>query len=338
MGVIIIKYMNTRQVWVALVYVVSLAHSLSRTHPLSGMTMQKSLTLKDVHGSVLENLRITSRTGPCLTIRSSSELLLRNLSIGPCRGVGIRIEHSEGVTIETSLIRSSTSSMYAIKSTGISVRDAVSKNATGSKPRGQCFQSNDCDGPITIDNLTCLQSSDLDPEDGVNFYKTRGTPKNPVVIKNSFFRGGGPSRSGCGILLGDDDGSYQYAINNYLEDPGQCGIGVSGGSHNIVQGNVVYAANALGWNNVGIYAWDQHDSQCRNITIRDNTVYYVNKKGILNNRWFAPNCAVSLEGNEWLGKDPGKEEMLFKWSDNIPEEEEEEERKEKMFMCSCVEV
>ena len=313
--------MNTVHLWVLLVFVVSPVHCSLRTHPLSGTTMQKSVTVKNEHGLVLKDLILTSTSGNCLTLDGCSEILLQNVTIGPCAEVGIQIKHSNNVIVERSTISTSTGSIYAVASRNLQVLHTVSKGATGPSPRGQCFQSNDCDGPILIDNLTCLQSDLLDPEDGVNFYKTRGAKDRPIVIQNSYFEGGGPSKSGCGILLGDDDGSYQYALNNYLEAPGQCGIGMSGGSNNVIEGNVVYSPEVLPWSNVGIYVWDQHDSGCQTIEVKENIVYFRNKGDFVNDRWFASNCEVIHTGNEWLYEDLGRDAMLEYWNPDLPTNE-----------------
>ena len=53
--------------------------------------------------------------------------------------------------------------------------------------------------------------------------------------------------------------------------------------------------------NVGLYVWDQYNSNCRNITVRGNWVNWTKKDGTVAGAWNGNNCGT-IEGwsdNAW---------------------------------------
>lgn len=118
------------------------------------------------------------------------------------------------------------------------------------------------------------------PEDGINLYVSSGTAASPIVVEGNRIRGGGPSTSGGGTLLGDGGKTSAYQISRFdvLADPGQYGTAVAGGSQMTIEGNVVYARQQA-FTNVGIYAWDQYASACSDVTVKNNRVDWTSKNG-----------------------------------------------------------
>src|SRR5262249_4717665 len=119
--------------------------------------------------------------------------------------------------------------------------------------------------------------------------------------------GGGPSRSGGGIMLGDNGGSYQIAQHNILVDPGQYGIAVSSGSHMSIVDNSVFGRQQ-GFTNVGIYVWNQYRSECASIAVKGNKVRWFKMSGEPNSFWDAGNCGkiTGLETNDFAADLSGK--------------------------------
>lgn len=76
---------------------------------------------------------------------------------------------------------------------------------------------------------------------------------------------------------------------NTLADTGQVGIGVAGGSHIRVLGNVI-TSGAHPWSNVGLYVWNQGGTACSNIEVRDNRVTWRRADGRYNPTWVAGSC------------------------------------------------
>jgi len=116
------------------------------------------------------------------------------------------------------------------------------------------------------------------PEDAINLYRCNGTAASPIQVVGNWIRGGGPSQSGGGIMLGDNGGSYEVAKDNILVNPGQYGMAISGGSNMTIQNNKIYS-KAQSFSNVGLYVWAQQGDgtsayTISNATVTGNQVYF----------------------------------------------------------------
>lgn len=123
-----------------------------------------------------------------------------------------------------------------------------------------------------------------DTEDIVSIYKSGGaSATSPLVIENNAFQGSNwTSTSGSGLMLGDGGGSHIVARNNTLVNPGQVGIGVSGGTDIHVTGNTVYGEKRTG-SNVGIYVANYSGAAAMGgIEVGSNTVSWKNASGVNN--------------------------------------------------------
>lgn len=79
-------------------------------------------------------------------------------------------------------------------------------------------------------------------EDWVSMFASYGTT-NPIRIQNNFFRGGGPSASGGGIMSGDTDGGNQLVQGNKLWNVGNYQLAIASGANITVNGNQFYQEN-----------------------------------------------------------------------------------------------
>lgn len=137
-------------------------------------------------------------------------------------------------------------------------------------------------------------------EDFVNLYATNGTKESPVMIQGNYIRGGGPSRHGTGIILGDGaqlGANYQSAIGNVLVNSGQVGIGIFGGVGHTIEGNKIYS-DRHEWTNVGLYAYDYITDDalpCANATIKDNQVNWIKADGS-RPQVYAPGTCGTING------------------------------------------
>jgi len=138
------------------------------------------------------------------------------------------------------------------------------------------------------------------PEDAINLFKSNGLPYSPIKVTGNRIMGGGPSRSGGGIMLGDNGGSYQVASENILINPGQYGMAIAGGDHISIIGNTIYG-KAQDFTNVGIYILGQAGYRCSNAMITANKVRFMNAKNIENDRWLGRGEAVPAgwNANTW---------------------------------------
>jgi parallel beta-helix repeat protein len=131
------------------------------------------------------------------------------------------------------------------------------------------------------------------PEDGINIYKSSGTTADPIVIMYNELRGGGPSRSGGGIVLGDGGGSNQIAEYNSCVNTGQYGIGVGGGTNCQILNNNIYGAKfAWSSNGIEVNAFNNPMNGCSIITVSGNKVNWTNNAGVSSPYWNANNCGI----------------------------------------------
>jgi hypothetical protein len=163
----------------------------------------------------------------------------------------------------------------------------------GTGPRGNNFQCwNNCSN-VTVDNNYALSSLDttqyLYPEateDSISFGIITG-----FVAQNNFITGG-HSVSGCGIMA-DTYSNDGQILNNSLLNTGQCGIGITDGSHT-ANGNKVYNTNPVtGSGDTAMYvAHYGQSSTCGPMTITDNIADEIKADGT-HSGWFdAGDCGA----------------------------------------------
>jgi hypothetical protein len=217
----------------------------------AGLAPSAPLTLTAATGKTLSNLSITNPNGPCIAIHGGADLVLDHVSLGPCKGDGVSIDgHATRVTIRNSYVHDTTgngvgtyqasgvtltgshfarisSGGYFAESTGVIVERCSVLNVQGPFPRGQLAQFNGVTGPSNAIRCNVMENraGESNPEDGINLYVSSGTAASPIVVEGNRIRGGGPSTSGGGILLGDGGKTSAYQISrfNVLADPGQYG-------------------------------------------------------------------------------------------------------------------
>ncbi len=273
------------------------------------------MVLKGAEHRVLQGLRISNPNGNCLEIIGGYDVTITNSEIGPCKGAGVVVRNAINVTIKESYLRDSggklidalnvknlsvrrnqiargTAGVYAQQSTGVEVLENRFLNMKGPFPAGQFVQFNEVTGAFNriFCNLGENQMGQSNPEDAINVFKSSGTPESYLQVYGNKIKGGGPSKAGGGIMLGDGGvSSFIRANNNKLVDPGQYGIAVAGGSTIDVYHNQVFAIQQS-FTNVGLYAWNQYPGRCENISIFSNEVKYLNKDGVQNGFWDGQNC------------------------------------------------
>ena len=173
---------------------------------------------------------------------------------------------------------------------------------SGAKSRGQNFQCWDSCTNVTVQNNYALSSSDttqyLYPEatvDSISFGVTTG-----FVAQYNFITGG-QSVSGCGIMA-DTFSNDGKILGNSLLNTGQCGIGITDGSH-IANSNKVYNTNPVaGGGNSAMYV-DHYgkSSTCGPITVTDDIADEIKTDGTHSGLWNAGNCGAINIGTDAFG-------------------------------------
>ncbi len=249
-----------------------------------------------------DSINCLNASTPGISLVNCSNIHITKSKIYNSKGNGIYLLGCTNITIDTCYITNISTGVNAVKCMGVIVNDNQMKNVIGPYPSGQFVMLNQVNGAgssITNNKLEDF-SGQSDPEDAINIYESNGTVASPIIISGNWIRGGGPSTSGGGILLGDDGGNYQIAENNILVNTGMYGIGVVSGYYMQILNNQIYSSKTT-VSGVGIDVSNQYPSitGCYFITADGNKVNWTSSNGILDNNW-----------------DPGSCGTIAGWSDN----------------------
>jgi hypothetical protein len=305
--------------------------SIAGTNFTSGSAIQQSapIVISGQNNTVIRGLKVSSTHGDCVKISNSTNITIQNSEIGPCAGNGIKIVGGRGIKILDSYIHPETMSsvccdlndgILAIKGTqslwiqgnviaygesNIEIQGGQTVSVIGNfllnprdeqsgpRPRGNNFQCwNHCSN-VLVQNNYVLSSLDtaryLYPEateDSINFGVTTG-----FVVQNNFITGG-HSQYGCGIMA-DTFSNNGQILNNRLLDTGQCGIGLTDGTH-VVNGNKIQNTNPVtGGGNTAMYVAHYGKSNiCGPMTIAENIADELRVDGTHSGWWNAKNCGT----------------------------------------------
>ena len=300
------------------------------------LTRSGPLVIDGQDGTIVDGVRISSRDGDCVVVKNSTNIIIRNSSIGPCSGRGIHIEGGSNVTITSNFIQTQFKpkdccdkgdGIFAEKTTGLridgnkiaysetnielmSVQGATITNNSlanplGPFPRGQQIQiASFGEMPPSRDVLV----------EGNTLLATRAAAYNykenqedaislyfseDVKVKNNLVQGG-RSVSGCGILA-DDGSNGSWISGNRVYNTAQCGIGVASGRNQIVDANHVLLTEPVqNGGNTAIYVWLQYKAPCGEVTISNNIATFLRANGVHSGFWDGGGCEpVRLSNNTW---------------------------------------
>jgi len=242
------------------------------------------------------NVTISGLAVPSITLNNCTNIRIVNCKIGPSTIDGVLIYNSTGVTVDSCLLSNVRTGVNAVQSKGIVFSNSQAKNMQGPYPHGQFVQYNNVTGGgnKVINNKFENVLGQSDPEDAISMYQSSGLSNDPIVISGNSIRGGGPSHTGGGIMLGDGGGSNIIAENNTLVDPGQYGMAISGGTNMSIINNNIYGKQQS-FTNVGLYYWNQSGKASSNITISGNKINFTSSSGQQNNTWL-PSGTVTPSG------------------------------------------
>ncbi len=299
---------------------------------LSGEAPSRTLLITSANnGQTFQNLKITTKSGNCVTIIGAANITIQNAQIGPCGGRGIEISKSSGINIFDSYIHTETLSqgccdsndgIYAhdgskdilvqgnviaygesnIEALGVARIRVVGNflvNPRGPKPRGQNFQCYNGCSEVTVINNYALSSTDTekylypeDQEDSVNF------GMSDIITALDNFVTGGHSRSGCGLIADDRANNVLFGGNRVL-NTGQCGIAIADGINQVVTGNKIYNTNpVVGGGNTALVVWKQYKPACGPVTVSTNITDALKPDGSHSGFWNGGGCEpVILSGN-----------------------------------------
>jgi len=277
----------------------SLTSTAALTYKISG-----PISLTGVKNMTISGESITGGNVPCISLTNCTNIIITHCKLINSTTTGVNLYNCVNISVDTSYISNVSTGVYASTCQSIKVLDNQMENMVGPLPRGQFVQFNNVSGPgnNVINNRCENIMGSSDPEDAISMYMTNGTAASPVIISWNWIRGGGPSNTGGGIILGDNGGSYQIAEDNILVNPGQYGMGVAGGTNMEILNNEIYAAQNT-FTNVGISVWNQYTniSASSGITVSGNKVNWTNSTGASNPDWNEGNCGTvtGWSSNTW---------------------------------------
>lgn len=236
-------------------------------------------------------------SGPITVTQSNT--VIENRHFTGSSGTCLRIEGASNVTVRNSTFTNCHKAVYAVNAANIRV-EGITCEANMSGRGRNCVQFDKVNGGYIGHNRSVVVNGATLAEDHISVYQSNGTATNPIYVEHNYLEGGGPSQSGSGIMLGDVGGAYQVARNNVLVNPGQVGIGISGGTNNKVLNNTVITS-PFSWTNVGIYVWRYTGSlPCSGHEVSGNRVSWFNSAGSRNSFWNGGNCGpITMVGNDF---------------------------------------
>ena len=249
------------------------------------------INLNGSHDTVISGISINAGKVPAINLINCYNVRITGNKLYNSTDVGIQLFNCKNITIENNFFTNLSTGVYAVQITegGIVVNNNQFLNMKGPFPRGQFVQFDTVSGPgcsISYNKGENIFGQSY-PEDAINLYKSNGTADSPIKITGNWIRGGGPSKTGGGIMLGDNGGSFETASDNILVDPGQYGMAIAGGDHNSIINNLVYGRSQY-FTNVGVYLRGTYGYKCTNSSISGNKVKFINYENYENDGWIGP--------------------------------------------------
>jgi hypothetical protein len=277
--------------------------SMYAFHCRAQYTPSAPITLSSKSNMIISGKSFTSGTnGISIFLSGCSNIRITNCNFLLNSGIiGIQLQNCSNIEIDGNHMENFRSGVYATNCTGgINIHCNSFKDIAGERPRGQIVQFNGCKGAGNRVNYNTLDHT-LGigiPEDLINMYASSGIASDPLQIIGNNLRGGGPSTTGGGIMVGDNDGHDIIVADNILVDPGQYGIGVPAGYNITVKNNKIFAKQQA-WTNVGLYVGLAGEIAagfpCSGNTIRveGNQVNWTSKTGGKNG-WYNCSCCPGV--------------------------------------------
>lgn len=259
-------------------------------------TYHSSLTIyyKGVENIIISERIITAESGINGIYLDSCKnvIIMNNRVYDVLDKFGIYLWKCENITIINNELDRCFTGVRASLSTGIKFLYNDMKNVYGTLnagKRGQMIQLINCYGAGNIIGYNVCENmfGENGAEDVISIFESDGTEESPILVKGNWIRGGGPSKSGGGILLGDMGGSHQIAEDNILVNPGQYGIGIAGGHDMTLRNNIVYSEQTHNAN-VGIVGHNWYEAKkgpSYNNLIDGNQIHWINHEGNRNDWW-----------------------------------------------------
>jgi hypothetical protein len=289
-----------------------------------------------VDGREIRGVKISTKSGNCVTIRNSRNITIRESEIGPCgtsagpnhgiqiqnstnvkiydsyihpeyrakaccdTGDGILMDDSSAIVIQGNVIAFAESNIEAHKNVrNLRITGNFLLNPQGAFPRGQQIQAWHSQD-ITVEANYALASRERMyhlPENQEDAFNFGFADR--VMVRGNYVRGG-ESKSGCAMITDEAADNVSF-LDNVVVDTGQCGIGVASGKNAVVENNKVRIRNPVPeGGNTAVYVWKQDDPPCGPTRFANNIATTVRVDGTHSGYWDGGGCGpVTLVKNVW---------------------------------------
>src|SRR5690554_2012053 len=263
---------------------------------------------------VIEGLEFSGIDGDVIGLYSCENVIIRNNKFSSSNKRGIYLYDCKNVTIIDNTFENVHTALTAGLSQTVKFEYNDVKNVGGllaladDKNNGfiVLFDKVSGTGNSISYNVSENIYGESSPGDLINVNQSYGTPESPIIVKGNWIRGGGPSLTGGGILIGDIGGAYQIAEDNILVNPGPYGIGIGGGHNMTLRNNKVYAKQQY-FTNVGISIvnwYEEYFGKSHTITVENNILNFANRDGVKGNSWWIAENMQPVMGIETNRYDP----------------------------------
>jgi len=234
-----------------------------------------------------------------------THIIVANSYLHDALTCGVDADRCQDLLVQGNRIERVVSGLYALDSQEVKMVGNSVMNVQGPFPSGHLVQFDHVtgtDNAISY-NYAVNEWGKSHPEDVISLRKSHGTAASPIWVADNYVMGDPDkgsqdmSRTGSGIMLGDNGGDYLTCYRNVVINAGQVGIAVAGGNSISVEDNLIYGAQS-NVSNVGIYVWNQSGLPSGAITLKGNRVQWTNKDGEPSPWWDGGGSApVELSGN-----------------------------------------
>ncbi len=244
--------------------------------------------------------------GPCggrgIHVASATQAVIQNNYVHDIVSQGISVEVVNSQSVHGNTVENAGSGIYlANNNSNVTLANVDYNqliNIIGMTTQAtSAIQFNQISGPNNsvrcnvLVEPTTLPSGFQGPCDSFSLYLSSGTAASPIQMVGNRLNGGGDFWNCGGMMLTDGDmgpgtsgPGYVLAQDNFLLNAGNYGIDVSTGHDITINDNYVYGDNynfynpandTYGPGRIGINTFNVYSSSCSNITVTNNTVFFL---------------------------------------------------------------
>jgi len=194
---------------------------------------------------------------------------------------GISIYGCTNVLVDSCFVSNVVQGIYVHSSTQVRIQS----NQLLNMKAGGFIQFDDVTGSynrISFNKCEDVLKAGTNPNpaggDGINLYKSKGLPNDPIYVIGNYIRGGGTNTGPLGmsgIVAGDGGiGQYQDIENNILVNPGYAGIQHISGSNITIKNNKIFSSN-VPWSGVGLCTANYSNLKVSGNVISNNQINWI---------------------------------------------------------------